>query len=608
MKRVLSLIMVALMLLLLPADMLASGVSGAQEEPTRVRQLDELRESNSDTYLLSDGSYECVIYAGDKYYKDDSGKYVEIDHSIVKSPVTRSGKNYQYKNAAGAITIGFSQNEPSVFVESGVNSISFSLAASNRTRANIGSSIAARSIAGFSLHGENYLEYRNVLPQTDFVYAVQNHGVKEYIILNSPEAPTEFSFNFTAEGYTAEKTEHGTVEFKDENGEAVFELGALFAVDSAGAYTEDLEYSITKITQDIYEVVVAISKEYVNAASRTFPVLIDPIVKVSNRDNVRDCFVSSKMPRIPYDVSVYIGTGYSTTWGIRRTFIRFELPDYINKEHIQNAYILLTRHSGSTLPNIKAYRATQSWTPSATTWEHQPSCASATDGGVHYINNYSYQVPVTNLVKRWYEPNLTNNYPNYGVMIKETYENDPDKVIQFNSSKSMTGQKPELHIQYVVGEYLSYGYDTNSIPISYANYGTVWNRAIQKSINSWNTSNANVSFNKTTSEWNRILVLNKEGTAYFGRMCMEWPSFGSKLRRFRIELSSNSIIGADEHDGSFNLENFIQSVLCHELGHTVWLNDNPSTMQASIMKYTRDRNSMVRPAAFDISNVSKKYK
>ncbi|MBQ4428854.1 MAG: hypothetical protein II871_03685, partial [Clostridia bacterium] len=99
MKRILSLFIAAVMLLLLPADMLASGISGAQQEPTRVKQLDELRESNSDTYLLSDGSYECVVYAADKYYKDDSGKYVEIDHSIVRAQSLRFGKSYAYKNA-----------------------------------------------------------------------------------------------------------------------------------------------------------------------------------------------------------------------------------------------------------------------------------------------------------------------------------------------------------------------------------------------------------------------------------------------------------------------------------------------------------------------------
>ena len=146
MKRILFLFMAAVMLLLLPADMLASGVSGAQNEPTRVRQLEELRESNSDTYLLSDGSYECVVYAADKYYKDDSGKYVEIDHSIVRAQNTRSGRSYAYKNAAGDASAFFAANEPAVCVEMNDSSLSFYLNGANRTSAKAGEASAKRSV------------------------------------------------------------------------------------------------------------------------------------------------------------------------------------------------------------------------------------------------------------------------------------------------------------------------------------------------------------------------------------------------------------------------------------------------------------------------------
>lgn len=40
-------------------------------EPVRVEEVSELRERNADTYLLSDGSYECVVYSENKYYKNE---------------------------------------------------------------------------------------------------------------------------------------------------------------------------------------------------------------------------------------------------------------------------------------------------------------------------------------------------------------------------------------------------------------------------------------------------------------------------------------------------------------------------------------------------------
>ncbi len=57
--------------------------NGTAAPVSRVREEVSLREANSETYLLSDGSHECVIYAGNKYYQDDNGGYVLIDNEIV---------------------------------------------------------------------------------------------------------------------------------------------------------------------------------------------------------------------------------------------------------------------------------------------------------------------------------------------------------------------------------------------------------------------------------------------------------------------------------------------------------------------------------------------
>lgn len=56
-----------------------------------------------------------------------------------------------------------------------------------------------------------------------------------------------------------------------------------------------------------------------------------------------------------------------------------------------------------------------------------------------------------------------------------------------------------------------------------------------------------------------------------------------------------------------NISNFIQSVFVHELGHTIWLADNPITTSSSIMKYNRNRNTMTNPSAYDVEGVNMKY-
>ena len=46
-------------------------------------ELIELREPNSKTFQLSNGTYECIIYAEDMQYEDGRGNLSEIDNSIV---------------------------------------------------------------------------------------------------------------------------------------------------------------------------------------------------------------------------------------------------------------------------------------------------------------------------------------------------------------------------------------------------------------------------------------------------------------------------------------------------------------------------------------------
>ena len=205
MKRILSLFMAAVMLLFLPSDVLAVGISDAQYEPTRVRQLEELRSSNSDTYLLSDGSYECVVYAGDKYFRDDSGNYVEIDHSIVAALNTRSGKNYAYKNAAGDVSVYFAANEPAVYVEMNDSSLSFYLSGANHAEAKAGMASEHLSVHEYELFGKNYISYECVLSGTVLIYEMLNGCLKEYVLLKDQSAPSEYTFVFDAPELAAHK-------------------------------------------------------------------------------------------------------------------------------------------------------------------------------------------------------------------------------------------------------------------------------------------------------------------------------------------------------------------------------------------------------------------
>ena len=80
-KRTLSYLLILIMLLqLLLIPMSVSGENAA--EPGIVRELRELRNTNAETYLRTDGLYECIVFSEDTYIskKYPSANYYTSNH------------------------------------------------------------------------------------------------------------------------------------------------------------------------------------------------------------------------------------------------------------------------------------------------------------------------------------------------------------------------------------------------------------------------------------------------------------------------------------------------------------------------------------------------
>ncbi|MBR5714749.1 MAG: hypothetical protein IKX58_08215, partial [Clostridia bacterium] len=128
MKRLLVFIVAVVMLLttlgFTPSE---QAQAEGEQQAVRVEIVDDLREVNSDTYLLSDGSFECVVYSEDKYYKDTHGEYKEIDNTIIGASRSDNWGEYAYKNASNDTMCSFSASKPSVLIEAAEGTISFSI-------------------------------------------------------------------------------------------------------------------------------------------------------------------------------------------------------------------------------------------------------------------------------------------------------------------------------------------------------------------------------------------------------------------------------------------------------------------------------------------------
>ena len=567
-------------------------------KPFRVNEITKLRSDNSQTYLLSDGSMECVIYADDKYFSDSSGELVAIDNAIIHNPLTKERSDYHYKNTSGKYNVFFSNKNNQILISTTDGDISFFPLSANKASVTIGEHKTAPIFMDTPLHGPNFISYNNVYDNVDFIYEVKNEGIKEYIVIKQPTTPNEFAFEFNIGALIATPSENGRILFTDANGKQCGMLDKLFACDANGAYTEDLSYSLRNENGRLI-INVSISKEYLQHEDRVYPVIIDPSYMVTGESDTYDACVVSAYPNTNYYVNNYLRTGKDVDFGTRRSYIKFLLPSFLQgKQDAVTSVYLDLKHDGGVAPSVKAYRVTQSWASSTVTWNNKPAytTANASTTTVAIENNW-YRANVTEVVKLWLSGTANN-----GFLLKDLTESDSTHWTTFFSSDAASPNKPELHIYYNENKYMANRYSSNVIYLQSYSYTDTWQTALDQSRSNWNNSGAGVIINTSTGSPNVVDASAQDYSSY-GRMIRgDLNSYGL-YSQFTIELNA-ARIRAD--CGSY-LSNFIQSVFVHELGHVMGLQDNPITPYASIMSYSRDRKSMTTPSSYDAENVRAKY-
>lgn len=150
--------------------------------------------------------------------------------------------------------------------------------------------------------------------------------------------------------------------------------------------------------------------------------------------------------------------------------------------------------------------------------------------------------------------------------------------------------------------YLTYGYDSSTIPIhSYitGDYATQFN----SSMNDW-SSRSDVNFTSSSTSDNKAFASYYLYDTWYGQCTSTYT--GSVLDEFTIRLNKATIAQLANVEGESELA-IAKSVASHELGHTIWLDDNPPGTYTSIMRYSRDRWVTVYASSQDISYVNAKY-
>ena len=430
--------------------------SGAAEKVQRVREVVYLRETNAETYLLSNGSYECIVYAEDKYCKNDSGMLVPIDNTIVLDEgAVRNGQQL-YRNTSNTFQVTFSNTvQPTVTMTKENRKITFEAMKvtsgdenripTERVTVTLGGVQNCSTLDMLTDTGSNTITYSNAFYNTDMVYVLQNNSLKEYIILKDADAPNKVSFLFSTEGLTFRETD-GTGVFLDDSGTEVFRLSQLFAIDAGGDETTALQYTFSPVkgTQSVL-ITVELDESYLTAAGRAFPVVIDPSIEISSTKNP-DASVYSAKPDKNYKYDNRLRTGRESSYGKCRSYISFTLPNSIDASQVTEATLALKKYSG-VAPTVRAYKCTGSWTSGSITWNNKPDYTVvdiSSESERRSSGSAWYEMDVTAMVQSW----LLTPSSNYGFVVRENSESDSSHWTSFYSCDGSSSSIPELIITY----------------------------------------------------------------------------------------------------------------------------------------------------------------
>jgi len=151
--------------------------------------------------------------------------------------------------------------------------------------------------------------------------------------------------------------------------------------------------------------------------------------------------------------------------------------------------------------------------------------------------------------------------------------------------------------------YLSSGYESASIQIE--NRTITYSDQFIASKNAWNATSTPAWITAVAGSGNNWIdddVYTDTWNGEYVPVTLQYVLFG-RATKFHIRLNRSLLVNESS--------NFRRSVIVHELGHALCLNDNPSntinTKNNSIMNYMRDRDVLISPTQDDIDGVNDAY-
>ena len=303
------------------------------------------------------------------------------------------------------------------------------------------------------------VQYRNILPSTNLEYAVTSISVKESIVVREPQSEYKYYFDMDLDGLTPVENNDGSISLTESGDTAseIFWIEAPYMYDANSDESFAVTMSLTEV-EGKYVLAVEADKDWINAADRAFPVVIDPTLSLSDA-NIDDAFVISGLQINSLRRGKELRVGRNLT-NLTRTYIKIKMPANIPKESfIQSAFLLLQNDSyfqaiGQSDVNINAYDfKSDDWSFDSLEWNNQPYgngdnvfCShddDLLDSVPATKETRTYSFDILNAVKRWIATG-----DNRGVAIVSSDETSKTQVDCHSSRALRELDRPALCIYY----------------------------------------------------------------------------------------------------------------------------------------------------------------
>ena len=440
-------------------------------------EIESERGEYSKDFRREDGAVERVIYS-DPVHFEQNGEWQTIDNTLVAE--TDADGILRYKNTAGDFTVRFGENLSGEIVSVeymgetlsvALNSLSFANLSNGLTAADFHAEIQNNSTDTTDLtdqQRDSLLRFpdclssivRYVRSETDdsaiLSYSINGKTISEFITLSSRPSMAQsedFCWSFNIKTSLTPRMQGNTVLLENGKGETVFTLPAPYMFDAAGAESTDFEVSLApNSTSDGFIYTMVPSFAWLCSAERTYPVTIDPDIKLNFKNNVENTYVDKNLPNTICSINS-TAPGALRLSAKQNILIRLnELPELNAGDVIVSAAINLTRYDepGTNLgKETDLYPVLSDWSEDTLTWTRYSAlnngnpadksrvfslAMSEVQNGVNFFD-------ITDLFKKWHS-DVTENY---GVVL----ESSSSAIYHSSRTNVSSGVHPYFSIVYV---------------------------------------------------------------------------------------------------------------------------------------------------------------